>query len=29
MNQPGGFTQSGGRITSVDVWQVYFNPELP
>ncbi|HWN64004.1 MAG TPA: cytochrome ubiquinol oxidase subunit I, partial [Streptosporangiaceae bacterium] len=25
MNQPGGFTQSGGRITSVDVWQVYFN----
>jgi cytochrome bd ubiquinol oxidase subunit I len=25
MNQPGGFTQSGGRITSVNVWQVYFN----
>jgi cytochrome d ubiquinol oxidase subunit I len=25
MNQPGGFTQSGGRITSVDPWQVYFN----
>ena len=25
MNQPGGFTQRGGRITSVNVWQVYFN----
>src|SRR5215469_2307050 len=25
MNQPGGFTQQGGRITSVNVWQVYFN----
>jgi cytochrome bd ubiquinol oxidase subunit I len=25
MNQPGGFTQSHGRITSVDPWQVYFN----
>jgi cytochrome d ubiquinol oxidase subunit I len=25
MNQPGGFTQQGGRITAVDVWQVYFN----
>ena len=25
MNQPGGFTASGGRITSVDSWQVYFN----
>jgi len=25
MNQPGGFTQSGGRITSVNAWQVYFN----
>ena len=25
MNQPGGFTERGGRITSVDVWQVYFN----
>jgi cytochrome d ubiquinol oxidase subunit I len=25
MNQPGGFTESGGRITSVNVWQVYFN----
>ena len=25
MNQPGGFTQQGGRITSVSVWQVYFN----
>jgi len=25
MNQPGGFTQVGGRITSVNVWQVYFN----
>ena len=25
MNQPGGFTASGGRITSVDPWQVYFN----
>ena len=25
MNQPGGFTEADGRITSVDVWQVYFN----
>jgi cytochrome d ubiquinol oxidase subunit I len=25
MNQPGGFTASGGQITSVDSWQVYFN----
>jgi cytochrome d ubiquinol oxidase subunit I len=25
MNQPGGFTVSGGRITSVNTWQVYFN----
>jgi Cytochrome bd terminal oxidase subunit I len=25
MNQPGGFTEQGGRITSVNVWQVYFN----
>jgi cytochrome bd ubiquinol oxidase subunit I len=25
MNQPGGFTTSGGRITSVNTWQVYFN----
>jgi cytochrome bd ubiquinol oxidase subunit I len=25
MNQPGGFTASGGRITSIDPWQVYFN----
>jgi len=25
MNQPGGFTQQGGWITSVNVWQVYFN----
>src|SRR6516165_5162082 len=25
MNQPGGFTQQGGRMTSVSVWQVYFN----
>jgi cytochrome bd ubiquinol oxidase subunit I len=25
MNQPGGFTQSHGQITSVDPWQVYFN----
>jgi cytochrome bd ubiquinol oxidase subunit I len=25
MNQPGGFTERGGRITSVDTWQVYFN----
>jgi cytochrome bd ubiquinol oxidase subunit I len=25
MNQPGGFTASRGRITSVDPWQVYFN----
>jgi cytochrome bd ubiquinol oxidase subunit I len=25
MNQPGGFTESHGRITSVDPWQVYFN----
>src|SRR5690349_17162592 len=25
MNQPGGFTASGGRITSVNTWQVYFN----
>jgi cytochrome d ubiquinol oxidase subunit I len=25
MNQPGGFTASGGQITSIDAWQVYFN----
>jgi cytochrome d ubiquinol oxidase subunit I len=25
MNQPGGFTQSGGEITSVSPWQVFFN----
>jgi cytochrome d ubiquinol oxidase subunit I len=25
MNQPGGFTAHGGRITSIDPWQVYFN----
>jgi cytochrome d ubiquinol oxidase subunit I len=25
MNQPGGFTASGGRITSVNAWQVFFN----
>src|SRR5487761_1834289 len=25
MNQPGGFTARGGRIVSVDPWQVYFN----
>ena len=25
MNQPGGFTEQDGRITSVNVWQVYFN----
>jgi len=29
MNQPGGFTQQGGRITSVNVWQVYFNHAAP
>jgi cytochrome d ubiquinol oxidase subunit I len=25
MNQPGGFTESGGQITSVNPWQVFFN----
>jgi len=25
MNTPGGFTQRGGQITSVDVWQVFFS----
>jgi cytochrome d ubiquinol oxidase subunit I len=25
MNQPGGFTARGGRIVSVNPWQVYFN----
>jgi cytochrome d ubiquinol oxidase subunit I len=25
MNQPGGFTERGGRITSVQTWQVYFS----
>jgi cytochrome bd ubiquinol oxidase subunit I len=25
MNQPGGFTEIGGRIVSVDAWRVYFN----
>jgi len=25
MNQPGGFTARGGKIVSVDPWQVYFN----
>jgi cytochrome bd ubiquinol oxidase subunit I len=25
MNTPGGFTQSNGQITSVDLWQVYFS----
>jgi cytochrome bd-type quinol oxidase subunit 1 len=29
MNQPGGFTQRGGVITSVNVWQVYFNHAAP
>jgi len=29
MNQPGGFTASHGRITSVDPWQVYFNHAAP
>ena len=25
MNQPGGFTERSGQITSVDAWQVFFN----
>src|SRR5258708_39963821 len=25
MNQPGGFTERGGRIVSMNAWQVYFN----
>jgi cytochrome d ubiquinol oxidase subunit I len=25
MNQPGGFTERNGQITSVDPWQVFFN----
>src|SRR3984885_2853055 len=25
MNQPGGFTESGGQISSVNPWQVFFN----
>jgi cytochrome bd ubiquinol oxidase subunit I len=25
MNQPGGFTERGGRVVSVNPWQVYFN----
>ncbi len=25
MNQPGGFTEQGGRITSVNPWRVFFN----
>ena len=25
MNQPGGFTEQGGRITSVSPWRVFFN----
>ena len=29
MNQPGGFTSRGGRITSVDPWQVVFNHAAP
>ena len=29
MNQPGGFTQQDGRITSVNVWQVFFNHAAP
>jgi cytochrome d ubiquinol oxidase subunit I len=29
MNQPGGFTARGGRIVSVDPWQVYFNHAAP
>ncbi len=29
MNQPGGFTESGGRIASVDPWQVFFNHAAP
>jgi cytochrome d ubiquinol oxidase subunit I len=29
MNQPGGFTARGGRIVSVDAWQVYFNHAAP
>ncbi len=26
MNQPTGFTEANGHITSVNAWQVYFNP---
>ncbi len=29
MNQPGGFTQRNRRITSVHVWQVFFNHATP
>src|SRR5580693_8108219 len=25
MNTPGGFTETNGQVTSVDVWQVFFN----
>src|SRR5580658_6783957 len=25
MNQPGGFTLAGGKVVSVDPWQVFFN----
>jgi cytochrome d ubiquinol oxidase subunit I len=25
MNQPGGFTERGGRIVSINAWQVFFN----
>ncbi len=29
MNQPGGFTAQGGRIVSVNPWQVFFNHAAP
>lgn len=29
MNQPGGFTVTNGRITSVDAWAVIFNRAMP
>jgi cytochrome d ubiquinol oxidase subunit I len=29
MNQPGGFTERGGQIVSVNAWQVYFNHAAP
>jgi hypothetical protein len=25
MNTPGGFTETSGQVTSVDVWQVFFS----